>query len=551
MTGIEAFLDVLAATGVRHLFGNPGTTELPLNAALMHDRRFRYVFGIHEIPVMAMADGFAMASGSLAVTNLHISCGLGNAMGMLYNAFIEGTPLLVTAGQQDRRLRLSEPVLDGDLVSVARPWTKWAYEVQRVEDIPTALRRAIQTALTPPTGPVFLALPLDIQMERADGLDLSPPLLPDRRVRPPREGLVRAAEMLASAKNPAILAGSRVVESGGIAQLVAVAERLGAPVFAEGTTTHGRLPMPVDHPLYRGTLPLWSPLIRETLEGFDVLFAVGLPVLRLYIHREPAQALPPGAKLIHLDCNPHEIGKNYHTELGLLGDPACGLAELAELLPREPSKEAMARRQMWAERRRAEQRKLEGEIAEQASAQPMTPLTFMNALARVLPADVAVVEEAITTHQNVFERLGVLRDPAGFFAHRGWALGWGLGCALGVKLAWPERPVLGLIGDGAALYGIQALWSAAHDNIPVTFVIANNSQYQILKVCGDVLAMPELRDPRCPGMDLVGPKVDYVGLARSFGVEAERITEPDALSECVRASFRAGKPRLIDVPIAG
>lgn len=554
MTGIEAFLEVLAAAGVRHIFGNPGTTELPLNAALSRDERFQYIFGVQEIPVVAMADGYAMASGTLGVANVHITCGLGNALGMIYNAHIEGTPLLITAGQQDRRLQLGEPVLEGELVNVARPWTKWAYAVQRVQDIPTALRRAIQIARTPPTGPVFLALPVDVQLEPVEGLDLSPPHVLDRRVRPPREALQRAADLLVQAKNPAILAGSRVTEAGAISELVAVAERLGAPVFAEGTASHGRLPVPPEHPQYRGTLPLWSPDIRATLRDFDVVFAVGLNVMRLYIYREPERPLPEHARLIHLDNAPVEIGKNFPVEIGLLGDPKCGLAELEELLTRGQTSEAAARagerRQQWAERRRQEQRKLQAEIESQRQIRPLSPLTFMHALGRVLPPDVAVVEEAITTHQNVFERLGVLKDPTGFFAHRGWALGWGMGCTLGVKLAWPHRPVLGLIGDGAALYGIQALWSAAHHQIPVTFVIANNAQYQILKVCGDVMALPQLRQPQCPGMNLVGPEVDFVGLARAFGVEATRITEPDQLSDGLGESFAGNKPRLLEVPIA-
>jgi benzoylformate decarboxylase len=161
-----------------------------------------------------------------------------------------------------------------------------------------------------------------------------------------------------------------------------------------------------------------------------------------------------------------------------------------------------------------------------------------------------VVEEAPTTHQNVFERLGVLKDPYAHFAHRGWALGWGMGCALGVKLAWPNRPVLALIGDGAALYGIQALWSAAHHQIPVTFVVAANAQYGILKVCGDVMGLPGLRDPRCPGLDLVGPEVDFAGVARAFGVEAHRVGEPEELSARVRASLAGATPQLIEVPIA-
>ena len=164
ISGIQAFLELLAGFGVRHIFGNPGTTEMPLNDALVGDRRFQYVLGLQEVPVMAMADGYAMASGQLGVVNLHISCGLGNAMGMLYNAYREGTPLLVTAGQQDRRLMFEEPILWGQMVEVTRPWTKWACEVQSVQDLPSAVRRAAQIALTPPTGPVFLSLPIDVQM---------------------------------------------------------------------------------------------------------------------------------------------------------------------------------------------------------------------------------------------------------------------------------------------------------------------------------------------------------------------------------------------------
>ena len=167
LSGSHAMLQMLADAGVPYLFGNPGTTELPLMDALIDDRRIRYILGLQEVPVMAMADGYAQASRKLGVVNLHISCGLGHAMGILYNAFRAGTPLLVTAGQQDRRLMLEEPILWGQMVEVARPWTKWAVEVNRVQDLPTALRRAIQTALTPPTGPVFLSIPIDVQSEIA------------------------------------------------------------------------------------------------------------------------------------------------------------------------------------------------------------------------------------------------------------------------------------------------------------------------------------------------------------------------------------------------
>jgi benzoylformate decarboxylase len=474
-------------------------------------------------------------------------------MGMLFNAYRAGTPLLLLAGQQDRRLRLGEPALEGDMVSVARPWTKWSVEVQRVEDVPTVVRRLVQTALTPPTGPVFLSIPVDVQLEQADGLDLFPPHVPDRRVRPPLEAVHEAAELLARARNPAILAGSRVTEANAVAELVALAERLGAPVLAEQQTSHGRLPMPADHPLYAGSLPLWSPDIRQCLESFDVILAVGMNVLRPFLYHEPARSIPEEARMIHLDADPWEIGKNYPVEVGLLGDPKAGLAELDRRLSEKQSSEQTGRaKERLAEhsaRRTDERQTLLAEMEAQWDRRPMTPMAFMGALCRVLPPHVAVVEEAVTSHGNLLETLGVFGDPTGYFAHRGWALGWGVGCAVGVKLAWPDRPVVALLGDGASLYGIQGLWTAAHNHVPVVFIIANNAQYKILKIAGVQMQLTQMAESQFPGMDLVEPEIDFVGLARSFGVEAHRVMEPDELAERLSEALDRTEPVLLDVPI--
>jgi len=553
MTGIETFLEILAASGVRYIFGNPGSTELPLNDALVKDARFQYILALQEVPLVAMADGYAMASGKLGVINVHICCGLGNSMGMLYNAYQEGTPLLLTAGQQDRRLRIEEPVLEGDMVSVTRPWTKWSHEVQRAEDMPTAVRRAVQTALTPPTGPVFLSLPVDVQLDTVDGLDLSPPHVPDRRVRPPLEALKQAADILANSKNPAILAGCRVTEADAVAELAAMAERIGAAVWSESATSHGRLAIPADHPLYAGALPLWSPEVRACLADHDVVFVVGMDLLRQYIYHEPARPIPEHMHLIQLDVDARQIGKNYPVEIGLLGDPKAGLAELDGLLAEQMSppqvRDAQERCEQLAGRRAAEREALDAAIDEQQGRRPMTATALMGALARSLPANAAVVEEAVTTHQHLLKRMGVMKDPTGHFAHRGWALGWGLGCAMGVKLAWPDRPVLGLLGDGSTLYGIQGLWTAARYGIPVVFVVANNAQYKILKDCGDVMGLPQMAEKQYLGMDLIEPEVDFVGLARAFGVEACRVSEPDELSEQVKKGLAGSKPILLDVSI--
>jgi benzoylformate decarboxylase len=553
ISGVNALIEMLAAAGVRYLFGNPGTTELPLMDALAADERLQFILGLQEVPVMGMADGYAMASGKLGVVNLHICAGLGNAMGMLYNAWREGTPLLVTAGQQDRRLRFEEPILWGDMLGVVRPWTKWAAEIERVEDLPSAVRRAMQTALTPPTGPVFLSIPMDVQAAEAD-LDLTLSALPSPEFRPAVEDVRRAVDVLLSAKQPAILVGSRVVERGAVAEMVAVAERLGAPVFSEPGTTHGRLGFPVDHPLYAQGLPLWSPEMRERLAPFDVLLVVGMDLFRQYVYHEPSRAMPEHLRIVHLDEDPHQLGKNYPLAVALWGGTKPGLADLGSLLA-----ERMTSEQVALVRRRAEELaethctardQLARKAESQRAARPMTPLTAMSAMARILPDNVAVIEEAVTTTNTTFERLGALKNTTGYFGHRGWGLGWGLGCSIGVRLAWPDRPVLALLGDGAALYGIQGLWTAAHYKIPVTFVICNNAQYQILKIGAVQMGLEQARRGRFVGMDITDPEIDFVKLAQSLGVRAERITEPVQLTELVRQSLAADEPRLFDVQIS-
>jgi benzoylformate decarboxylase len=553
MNGIEAALEILAQAGVRHLFGNPGTTELPLNVALRTDTRFQYLFGLHEIPVMGMADGFAMASGQLAVVNLHVACGLGNAMGMLYNAFLEGTPLLVTTGDQDRRLAIGSPVLSGDLLAMARPCTKWAAQVTRLEDLPNLLRQAIQVARTPPTGPVFLSIPLDLQQALAADLDLRAPLRLDVQARPARAALETAARYLAEAQRPVILAGSRVTEANGVDALAALAELLGAPVFSEATPSHGRLPLAPTHPLSAGPLSPWAADVQSQLADYDTILAVGLNVMRWYIHQPIDQVFPPGARLIHLDSSAAEIGKNYPVDVGLWGDVQEGLSELRTMVPRLTSEaqahQGQVRAQQIAEHHARQRQRVYEEVVAESAGSRFTAKALMYGLSRVLPPDIVVVEEAITTHQHLFEHLGMVRRAEHFFAQRGWSLGWGLGCALGVQLAWPERPVLALLGDGSALYGIQGLWSAAHHQLPVTLVIANNGQYRILKQCGDRLDLPELYEPDCPGVNLTQPAVDFVQLAAAFGVSARRVSTADELSQAVDESLRSERPQLIEASI--
>jgi benzoylformate decarboxylase len=553
MNACEAMLHLIAEAGARYLFGNPGTTELPLSDALIDFPKLQYILGLQEVPVVAMADGFAQASRAPGVANVHISCGLGNGMGMLYNAYRAGTPLILTAGQQDHRLKFAEPILWSDMVQVARPWTKWAVEVERAADLPLAIRRAVQTAMTPPTGPVFLSIPVDVQREVGD-FDLAPPRPINPRVRPPIEPLKRAASILADAKNPAILVGSRVMEADAVAELVEFAELLGAPVLCESGTAHGRLGFPCTHPLSAPGMPIWAPEIHQRLQPYDVLFAVGMDVFRLYVYYDPPRAVPEHVRLIHMDQNWWELGKNYPPEVSLPGDPKVGLAELSEclraVLSPQAREAATQRGRETAETHRKQREQLVARAAKERDLRPLTPLTTMSSLAEALPKNAAVIEEAVTTTGTALERLGAIQDPTGYFGHRGWALGWGLGASIGVKLAWPDRPVLAVLGEGAAMYGIQGLWTAAKYRIPVTFVICNNAQYQILKVGAQGMSLPRALEGRFEGMDLAGPEIDIVGIARSFGVEAHRVGDAEELTARVKESFSRQSPILFDVPIA-
>src|SRR5580704_3280524 len=278
MSGKRAFLELLKQEGVEILFGNPGTTELPLMDALAVENELRYVLALQEASVIGMADGYAQASGKLAVVNLHVAPGLGNAMGMLYDAQKSGAPILVTAGQHDQSFNVTEPILWADLPTIARPLVKWSTEVHRLADLPRLVHRAAKTALAPPTGPVFLSLPGDILNAEGD-IDLLTPTRVAPRLRGDRDAVEAAAALLAKAERPLIMAGDAVAQSRAHAELVELAELIGAPVYAEFVPSTASFP--ASHPLFRGTLTRSAPAVRDVLEQHDLLLSVGADLLTM------------------------------------------------------------------------------------------------------------------------------------------------------------------------------------------------------------------------------------------------------------------------------
>jgi benzoylformate decarboxylase len=510
MSGKQAFLGLLEQEGVEYLFGNPGTTELPL------------MDGLVEAP------------------------GLGNALGMLYDAQKAGAPLLVTAGQHDQSFNVTEPILWADLPPIARPFVKWSAEVRRLADLPRVVHRAVKTALQPPTGPVFLSLPVDVL--NAEGLvELGTPTRVAPRIRGDLAAVDAAALALARAERPLIVAGDAVAQSDAHAELVAVAELLGAPVYAEGVASTASFP--ASHPLFRGTMVRLAPAMRQVLGGADVLFSVGGDLLTMSLPSD-IDPMPPELTIVHLDTDPWELGKNYPTAVAILGDPKATLPDLREALERHLTSEGRARARSRFETTRAARLRQREELVARARAEasrtPITPLALMHAVAESLPAEAVVVDETISSGAGL---RALLRsdDPKSFFGLRGGGIGWGLPATIGVKLAQPGRPVVGLIGDGSAMYTCQALWSAAHYRVGVTFVILNNASYRILKQRIHGMKGLAAGADRYIAMDLVEPAVDFVRLAGSLGVRAERIERVADVGPALARALASSEPTLFDV----
>jgi benzoylformate decarboxylase len=548
MPGKTALLELLRQEGVRVIFGNPGTTELPLMDALATERELRYVLALQEAPAMAMADGYAQASGQCVAVNLHAAPGLGNALGMLYDAQKAGSPLLVTAGQHDQRFNFTEPLLWADLPAIARPFVKWSEEVRRLEDLPRAIHRAVKTALAPPMGPVFLSLPGDILTDSAD-IDLGAPSRVAFGIRGDSAAIARAAELIAKAKSPVIMAGDAVAQGDALAELAALAETLGAPVYDESMAS--RAAFPSTHPLYRGPLVRLPEVIRGMLSQHDLLISIGGDLFTLSLPGT-GEAMPEDYPVVHLDTNPWELAKNYPETVSILGEPRATLPELTEAVINArsiPQTEAAVKRLEHVKAEGvASLAKLNAMADAVCERHPIHPLALMQTIGRQLPDDAVVIDETVSSG-NGLRRFLRSNDAQSFFGLRGGGIGWGLPAAIGVKLALPDRPVVALIGDGSALYTIQGLWTAAHEKLNIVFVIINNTSYRILKQRTNAMKGLAAQSDTYVAMDLDGPAIDFVSVARGFGLDAHKVSTLGDFEERLDQALAADGPTLIDVEV--
>ncbi len=546
MSGKRAFLDLLKQEGVTVMFGNPGTTELPLMDAFAVEHDIKYILGLQEAALMAMADGYAQASGNLAVLNLHVAPGLGNAMGMLYDALKANAPVLITAGQQDLEYVVTEPVLTADLPTLARPFVKWAAEVHRAEDLPRYVHRAVKTALAPPTGPVFLSLPGDILKNDAD-IDLLAPTRVAPRVRGDAAAIAAAAELLAKAERPVIIAGDAVAQSRAHKELVALAETIAAPVFVEFIPSTASFP--ASHPLYRGSMTRSQAGVREALDSHDLVFSVGADLFTWSLPSN-IEPWPNGAPLIHLDSDPWQIGKNYPAKVAILGDPQATLpditAAVAARMSASAKSAAAARLKGLSDAIKKEREAFRAKARALAAKTPVQPLALLEAIGSMLPKDAVVIEEVLSSSPGT-RSLIMSDDEQSFYGLRGGGIGWGLPAAIGARIALPDRPVVALVGDGSAMYTVQGLWTAARYRLPVIWVIFNNTSYRILKQRLVMLRGLAEQADTFVGMELNDPAIDFVGLARSLGIDGARAATVKDATDLIGKALKDGKPILIDV----
>ena len=515
----EATYGLLRSLGMTTIFGNPGSTELPFLKDFPED--FGYVLGLQEAAVLGMADGYAQATGRPALVNLHTAPGLGNAMGAMVNAYHGRSPLVVTAGQQDRRHLAFEPLLHGKLTELAKPYVKWSHEPARAEDVPAAIARACHTAAQEPQGPVFVSIPMDDWEAEVEPQEARPV---SQRTAPDPEALQEAARVLQRSDRPVIVAGDGVARNGAWQEAVELAEKLRAPVWNEPTST--RASFPQDHPLFQGHLAASREPLRRRLSGHDAVLVLGAAVFKYYPYT-PGDIVEPGTRVVQLTDDPDEAARAA-TGASVVGNVALAARALAGLLPtvRRPAPPAAPR------------------PAEPEAAAPIPVDHLMAALNRALPEDAVVVNEAVSSEGKLRRYVPVTR-PNSFFgsAGVGGGLGFGMAGAVGVQLALPGRPVVGVIGEGAAMYTVQALWTAARYGIPITYVVVNNSQYAILKSFASLTGAGE----GIPGLDL--PGLDPAGIARAFGVPAETVEDPADLEARLSKAIAADGPYLLNVVV--
>ncbi|ONI84775.1 thiamine pyrophosphate-binding protein [Saccharothrix sp. ALI-22-I] len=524
--GKNALLEQWQADGLTTVFGNPGTVEQGLLDALEHHPAFQYVLALQETVAIGIADGYARATAGPALVQLHTGVGLGNGIGMLYQAMRGHSPLVVIAGEAGVKYDAMDSQMATDLVAMARPVTKYATRVTHPDSLLRVMRRAVKTAMTEPRGPVFVALPMDV-LDAVNTEYATRSTIPSRAVRPVPDELDRAVAALDGARNPIILMGDGISVSGAQRELVRVAEALRAPVWG---LDNSELNMDNRHPLYRGQLGhMFGSVSRRVVADADAVLIVGTYTFP-EVFPELADPFAEQARIVHIDLDDYEIAKNFPVDVALVADPKATLAALADRLgaPVDPAPSPL-----WTP-------------PALTAASPL--IEHLSAALAAHTDDLVLFDEALTASPGLLSHLPQ-HVPGNYFLTRGGSLGIGIPGAIGAKIARPEATVVGVTGDGGSMYTIQALWTAARYGVAAKFVICNNYRYQLLDLNIEQYwqdsGVPSHRHP--DGFDLRRPDISFVDLAKGLGVEALRVEEVSQVEPAVRKMLDHDGPFLIDL----
>jgi benzoylformate decarboxylase len=516
-----AVLDLLRAFRMTSIFGNPGSTELPLFLDFPSD--FRYVLGLQEAVVVGMADGYAQATRNAAFINLHSAAGVGHAMGNIFSAYKNRTPLVITAGQQARSILPYEPFLfSNQATELPKPYVKWSCEPARAEDVPLAIARAYYVAMQPPRGPVLVSVPADDWARECE------PLLPRRvssALRPEPALIDEIGAALDGARRPAFVIGAAVDRDGAWDEVVQLAERHNAAVWVAPMS--GRCGFPEDHRLFAGFLPAMREKIVALLGGADLVFALGAPAFTYHVEGAGPH-LPSGAKLVQLIDDP------AIASWAPLGTSAVGSIRLGVLdLLARPARAARPLPPARVPAPRAE------------ASDPMSVAFVLQTLAELRDPASIVVEEAPSARPVMHRHLPMTRSES-FYTMCSGGLGWALPAAVGVALGKPGAKVIGLIGDGSMMYSIQGLWSAAQLKLPITFLVLKNRRYAALQEFAPTFGFGP--DDPLAGTEL--PDIDFVALARGQNCPAVSVKRADALRGVLADALRAPGPMLVEIDVA-
>jgi benzoylformate decarboxylase len=549
MAGKRALMEMLKAEGVEYIFGLPGSSEAPILDALEDYPDFKYILALHEGTVIGMADAYARGTGRASFVSLHIEAGLANGLGLMQDAKTSGTPMVVTSANYDVR-KLAEGKVD--LAKMAEPFTKWSVELAHPEQIPSVMRRAFHEANTYPRGPVYVGLTANALDGKADmKLVASSPIQGPGPARP--EAVDEIVSALAGASRALMVVGDRVADANAVGEAISVAELLGVPVYA---ARGGEVNFPTDHPQFMSRFPARMGRYRNMLRGADVVLVVGADAFRDLFFQSDI-VLPASTTLIHIDPRISEVGKSEPTDIGVVADVKLAMGQLAEALENAMTPDqrsaASARGRSVTEASRAAADEREAAVRARWDGSPMSPVRMFAELAACLPDDVVIANDSYSSAEDLMNAIP-FRAPGDLHSTRAASTGWGMGGAIGLKCAYPDRPVVAVVGDGTAISTVQALWTAKNENIPVVYVICNNAMFRLLKQNMDTYKRDILHEDE-PGsrylhMDLDTP-LDFAGLAKVIGLHGERITDPGAIAPAMERALASGEPSVLDIVIDG